>query len=113
MAPHLDIIVWLRMVALRAGARNKGSFFITTSLYMPTENKKESDTTPLEPQLLSMMSFMGEVGLIVSLPLVLFVPLAVKLDKAFGTVPLFIGVSLVGSLLISVMLLKRKLKSIL
>ena len=54
----------------------------------------------------------GEIGLLLALPLVILVPLAVKLDKAVGTVPLFIIGSLILSMIISTMAVARKVRRI-
>lgn len=52
----------------------------------------------------------GEIGLLLSLPLVILVPLAVKLDKALGTLPLFIMGSLLLSMSISTIAVARKVR---
>lgn len=52
----------------------------------------------------------GEIGLLLALPLVILVPLAVKLDKYLDTVPLFIIGSLILSLVISLLAVQRKIK---
>lgn len=54
----------------------------------------------------------GEIGLLLALPLVILVPLAVKLDKAVGTVPLFIIGSLFLSMIISTLAVARKIRRV-
>lgn len=54
----------------------------------------------------------GEVGLLLALPLVILVPLAVKLDKSLHTMPIFIIGSLILSLTISMIAVSRKVKKI-
>lgn len=54
----------------------------------------------------------GEIGLLLALPLVILVPLAVKLDKAVGTMPLFIIGSLILSMIISTLAVARKIRKI-
>lgn len=54
----------------------------------------------------------GEIGLLLALPLVILVPLAVKLDKYLDTMPLFIIGSLILSLTISMIAVSRKVKKI-
>lgn len=54
----------------------------------------------------------GEIGLLLALPLVILVPLAVKLDKTLNTVPLFIIGSLIISMVISTLAVQRKIKRI-
>lgn len=54
----------------------------------------------------------GEIGLLLALPLVILVPLAVKADRAFGTLPLFVLGSLMLSLVISSLAVARKVKRV-
>lgn len=53
----------------------------------------------------------GEIGLLLSLPLVILVPLAVKLDRTLGTLPLFVIGSLILSAAISTIAVARKVKT--
>lgn len=54
----------------------------------------------------------GEIGLLLALPLVILVPLAVKVDRFLGTLPLFVIGSLIVSMIISTIAVSRKVKRI-
>jgi len=71
--------------------------------------KKSSDKS----QAWVLAGLVGEIGLTLALPLVILVPLAVKLDRAMHTVPLFIIAGMSLSLLISSLVIFRRLKTIL
>lgn len=58
----------------------------------------------------NMWALAGEIGLLLALPLVILVPLAVKIDRALSTLPLFILGSLILSLVISTLAVARKVK---
>lgn len=60
----------------------------------------------------SVWALAGEIGLLLSLPLVILVPLAVKLDRAWDTLPLFIIGSLLLSMVISTIAVARKIHRI-
>ena len=55
---------------------------------------------------------MGEVGLIIALPLVFFVLIGIKIDQIFKTTPLFIIVSMFFAIFLSTMALKKKIKGL-
>lgn len=63
-------------------------------------------------KILNVWALAGEIGLLLALPLVILVPLAVKLDKALQTLPLFLIGSLILSLVISTVAVARKVKQI-
>ncbi|MEK7556600.1 MAG: hypothetical protein AAB538_01350 [Patescibacteria group bacterium] len=63
-------------------------------------------------QAVNVWSLAGEIGLLLSLPLVILVPLAVKLDRTFHTLPLFIIGSLILSIVISTLAVARKVRRI-
>lgn len=63
-------------------------------------------------QTLNVWALAGEIGFLLSLPLVILVPLAVKLDRALGTLPLFIIGSLLLSMIISTIAVTRKIRRI-
>ena len=54
----------------------------------------------------------GEIGLLLSLPLVILVPLAVKLDRRLDTLPLFILGSLLLSMVISGIAVARRIRRV-
>lgn len=60
----------------------------------------------------SVWGLAGELGLLLSLPLVILIPIGVKLDRTFDTLPLFIICGLVLSALISTIAVARKVKHI-
>ena len=54
----------------------------------------------------------GEIGLLISLPLVIFIPLAVIIDKQLNTLPLFIIGALFLSMIVSFLAVARKIKKL-
>lgn len=82
-------------------------FFIN----MTQEPIKKEDNS--KETILTMVSLVGELGLIFALPLAVLVPIVVKLDRVFATTPLLIIAGMVSSLLISTLLVRRKLKALL
>lgn len=63
-------------------------------------------------KILNVWALAGEIGFLLALPLVILVPLAVKLDKMLNTLPLFIIGSLILSMIISMVAVSRKVKAI-
>lgn len=53
----------------------------------------------------------GEIGLLLSLPLVILVPIAVKLDRTLNTLPLFVMAGLILSAVVSTIAVARKVKA--
>jgi F0F1-type ATP synthase assembly protein I len=63
-----------------------------------------------QPPLINVWSLAGEIGFILALPLVILVVLGVKVDKHFGTTPLFIIVGMLLSMVISATAIIRKVR---
>lgn len=63
-------------------------------------------------KILNVWGLTGEIGLLLTLPLVILVPLAVKLDKTLNTLPWFIIGSMVLSAVISTLAVTRKVKQV-
>lgn len=72
------------------------------------EKKESSNPAPL----INAWALIGQIGLILALPLAVAVPIGVKLDRLFGTLPLCIFAALLLSLAISTSLIWQKIKSI-
>lgn len=66
--------------------------------------------TPENP--LAVWTLAGELGLLLSVPLIIAVPLGVTLDRSFGTTPLFIIIGLVLAFLTSSLAVIRKIKAL-
>lgn len=73
-----------------------------------------SPEAPIMPpmKILNVWALAGEIGLLLALPLVILVPLSVKLDKSLQTLPLFLISSLILSMLISTIAVARKVKQV-
>ncbi len=72
-----------------------------------------SETLIMPPmKILNVWALAGEIGLLLALPLVILVPLAVKLDRSFQTLPLFLMGSLILSMVISTVAVSRKVKQV-
>ncbi len=71
-------------------------------------NQKES-LIEISPAL-HLVTIVGELGLIISLPLVVLVFFAVKLDTYFGTTPAIILAAMVVSAVISSVIIRRKVR---
>lgn len=63
-------------------------------------------------KILNVWALTGEIGFLLALPLVILVPLAVKLDKMLGTLPLCIIGSLILSMVVSMIAVNRKIKQV-
>lgn len=61
---------------------------------------------------LNLWALSGELGLLIALPLVVFVLLGIKLDRWLNTLPLFIIVGMVLAAMISGIAVWRKVKQI-
>lgn len=62
--------------------------------------------------LLNVWSLAGELGLLIAIPVVVFVLLGVWLDKRLGTLPLFIILGIILSMLTSIVTIARKIKNL-
>jgi F0F1-type ATP synthase assembly protein I len=61
---------------------------------------------------LNMWALIGELGFIISLPLVILVIIGVKVDKTFHTTPLFIIIGFVLAATISTIAVGRKINKL-
>lgn len=61
---------------------------------------------------LHLLSLVSELGFIIALPLVAFVLVGIKLDRIFNTLPLFIIVSIVVSMILSGLAITRKIRRV-
>lgn len=59
-----------------------------------------------------MVSLVSELGLIIALPLVALILVGIKLDRIFNTLPLFIIVSIVVSMILSGLAITRKIRRV-
>lgn len=80
----------------------QGLFCSKISLMTP-----KTYTTPL-----GFVSLVGELGLIISLPLLVGVLIGMKLDKWLGYSPLFLIIGMMFAALISILLIWRKVKAV-
>lgn len=61
---------------------------------------------------LNLWALSGELGLLIALPLVVFVLVGIKLDRWLGTLPLFIIVGMVLAGMVSTIAVARKIKRV-
>lgn len=71
-------------------------------------NERDQDRVP--PPVLNVWALAGEVGIIITLPLVVFILIGIRIDRALNTTPLFIICALFLSLITSTIALYRKIK---
>jgi hypothetical protein len=64
----------------------------------------------LSPQIINLWALCGAVGIRLAIPIVLFIPLAIALDKRLGTLPWLTLASLPIALSASIILIKRDLE---
>ena len=60
----------------------------------------------------SLFGMAGEIGLLIAIPVAIIIPITVKIDKYFETLPLFIIVGLFLSMIVSFIAVKRKVNKI-
>lgn len=75
-------------------------------------NKPKSDTHVVVPggglaKEVNLLALSGEIGWKLAVPIVFFVILGVKLDRAYHTAPLFILIGIALSLTVSALLIAR------
>lgn len=61
---------------------------------------------------LNVWSLVGEVGLIIVIPLIILLFIGLKIDSLLGTKPLFTFVSLPVAAIISVIVIRRKIRQL-
>lgn len=71
---------------------------------------KQQDSRPAP--VIRVWALAGEVGLLIVIPLLIFLFIGIRLDRAAGTEPLFIIVSLILSFIVSTVAIWRKIKKI-
>lgn len=63
-------------------------------------------------QTLNVWSLASELGFLIAIPLVIFILIGVKLDKTFGTTPLFIILGMILAFVLSATSIVRKVKKL-
>ncbi len=64
------------------------------------------------PPVLNVWAIAGEIGFIIAIPLIALVLLGIKLDKTFGTTPLFIIFGMLLAALVSIISITKKVKKL-
>lgn len=75
------------------------------------QNSKEEESRE-NKRLLNVWGLAGELGLLIAIPVVVLVLAGVWLDKKLGTLPLFIIVGIVVSMIVSTVAVARKVKRV-
>lgn len=81
---------------------------------MNTTNNPETGKKPELPPapVIRVWVLAGELGLLIVIPLLVLLLVGIRLDKAVGTKPLFIIVSMILSFIISAIAIARKIRKV-
>jgi F0F1-type ATP synthase assembly protein I len=81
---------------------------------IPASNNQEREKEGTGPgvPVIRVWALAGELGLLIVIPLLILLLIGIRLDRSFGTTPLFIIAGLILSFVVSAIAIARKVKKV-